>query len=38
MFLFLQEKNEFKQKLAKEQGALREQLQVSGLYAVPCGP
>lgn len=36
--LFLQEKKEFEQKLAKEQGALREQLQVSGLFQGPLRP
>lgn len=33
-----QEKQEYKQKLAKEQGALREQLQVSQLERVPHAP
>ena len=36
--LFLQEKKEFEQKLAKEQGALREQLQVSRLFQGPLWP
>lgn len=33
--LCLQEKKDYQQKLAKEQGALREQLQVRGLGSVP---